>query len=151
MQTLPAPFLRKQSQLESRGYAKTLQSPRIRRSPILCICLCVHSPYAIGSVPQSNKGRRKFWHVDLFHAEFLPNCNDSAEGARRNRSISWRRFAARRLLRIWPLYFAVLFSLYALGRYVPFLKVNGHAVFAFSVLLGNVYPGHLRVCEQFPE
>ena len=66
-------------------------------------------------------------------------------------SISWRRFAARRLLRIWPLYFAVLFSLYALGRYVPFLKVNGHAVFAFSVLLGNVYPGHLRVCEQFPE
>ncbi len=51
-------------------------------------------------------------------------------------------FAARRVLRIWPLYFLVLFAGYILGVYVPDAYVSGHAVLAFSVLLGNLYILH---------
>jgi peptidoglycan/LPS O-acetylase OafA/YrhL len=52
-------------------------------------------------------------------------------------------FAARRVLRIWPLYFLVLFAGYFLGLYVPgSASVNRGAVLAFSFLLGNVYILH---------
>jgi peptidoglycan/LPS O-acetylase OafA/YrhL len=54
-------------------------------------------------------------------------------------SVSWKAFAMRRVLRIWPLYFLVLFGTYFLGHYLPLYHVGGHELFAFSFLLGNVY------------
>jgi peptidoglycan/LPS O-acetylase OafA/YrhL len=57
-------------------------------------------------------------------------------------TVKWRNFAVRRVLRIWPLYFLVLFGGYGLGRYWPVNHISGHAVLAFSLLLGNVYVLH---------
>ena len=54
-------------------------------------------------------------------------------------SVSLTRFAARRVLRIWPLYFLILAIAFVLGRFLPQVSVNGRALFAFSVLLGNLY------------
>jgi peptidoglycan/LPS O-acetylase OafA/YrhL len=54
-------------------------------------------------------------------------------------SVSWKAFAIRRVLRIWPLYFLVLFGTYFLGHYLPFCHMAGRELFAFSFLLGNVY------------
>jgi peptidoglycan/LPS O-acetylase OafA/YrhL len=54
-------------------------------------------------------------------------------------SVSWKAFALRRILRIWPLYFFVLFGTYFLGHYLPLYRVATHELFAFSFLLGNVY------------
>jgi peptidoglycan/LPS O-acetylase OafA/YrhL len=52
-------------------------------------------------------------------------------------------FALRRVLRIWPLYFLVLFSGYALGRVAHgSATVPGHAILAFSFLVGNLYILH---------
>jgi peptidoglycan/LPS O-acetylase OafA/YrhL len=52
-------------------------------------------------------------------------------------------FAARRVLRIWPLYFLVLFGGYVLGLYFPeSARVSGHAMLAFSFLLGNLFILH---------
>jgi peptidoglycan/LPS O-acetylase OafA/YrhL len=49
-------------------------------------------------------------------------------------------FAIRRVLRIWPLYFLVLFGGYVLGLYFPAgARLSGHAVLAFSFLVGNLY------------
>ena len=53
------------------------------------------------------------------------------------------KFALRRVLRIWPLYFLVLFGGYALGRVTHgSATVPGHAVLAFSFLVGNLYILH---------
>jgi peptidoglycan/LPS O-acetylase OafA/YrhL len=58
-------------------------------------------------------------------------------------TVNLRAFAIRRILRIWPLYFLVLFSGYALGRfYHGNATVSGHAVLAFSFLVGNLYILH---------
>jgi peptidoglycan/LPS O-acetylase OafA/YrhL len=54
-------------------------------------------------------------------------------------TVRWRKFAVRRILRIWPLYFLVLFGIYWLGHYWPSNRISGHAVLAFSFLLGNLY------------
>jgi peptidoglycan/LPS O-acetylase OafA/YrhL len=54
-------------------------------------------------------------------------------------TVRWKNFAVRRILRIWPLYFLVLFGSYWLGHYWPSNHISGHAVFAFSILLGNLY------------
>lgn len=54
-------------------------------------------------------------------------------------TVNWKSFAVRRILRIWPLYFAVLFLTYGLGHFWPPAHIPGHAVFAFSILLGNAY------------
>jgi peptidoglycan/LPS O-acetylase OafA/YrhL len=51
-------------------------------------------------------------------------------------------FAARRVLRIWPLYFFVLFAGYVFGLYLPKAHVTGHSMLAFSFLLGNLYILH---------
>ncbi|MGA7157925.1 MAG: acyltransferase [Acidobacteriaceae bacterium] len=49
-------------------------------------------------------------------------------------------FFARRALRIWPLYFLVLFAGYFFGlHYRGSATVSKHALLAFSFLLGNVY------------
>jgi peptidoglycan/LPS O-acetylase OafA/YrhL len=57
--------------------------------------------------------------------------------------VDLRKFAVRRVLRIWPLYFLVLFSGYALGRfYHGSATVSGNAVLAFSFLVGNLYILH---------
>jgi peptidoglycan/LPS O-acetylase OafA/YrhL len=58
-------------------------------------------------------------------------------------TVNLRAFAIRRILRIWPLYFLVLFGGYALGRiYHGNAIVNGHAVLAFTFLVGNLYILH---------
>jgi peptidoglycan/LPS O-acetylase OafA/YrhL len=54
-------------------------------------------------------------------------------------TVSWKAFALRRVLRIWPLYFFVLFGSYWLGHFWSSSHISGRAVFAFSVLLGNLY------------
>lgn len=54
-------------------------------------------------------------------------------------TVNWKSFAVRRVLRIWPLYFAMLFLTYGLGHYWTTAHITGHAVLAFSILLGNVY------------
>ena len=57
--------------------------------------------------------------------------------------VDLRRFAVRRVLRIWPLYFLVLFLGYALGRfYQGSATVSGHAILAFTFLVGNLYILH---------
>jgi peptidoglycan/LPS O-acetylase OafA/YrhL len=58
-------------------------------------------------------------------------------------NVNLRAFALRRILRIWPLYFVVLFSGYAMGHfYHGGLAVSAGAVLAFSLLLGNLYILH---------
>lgn len=58
-------------------------------------------------------------------------------------TVSLRAFAIRRILRIWPLYFLVLFGAYALGHYVHgSATVPGRAVLYFSFLIGNLYTLH---------
>lgn len=57
-------------------------------------------------------------------------------------TVSLSAFAARRVLRIWPLYFLVLFGAYLLGHHLKSIHVPGHALLAFSFLLGNVYILH---------
>jgi peptidoglycan/LPS O-acetylase OafA/YrhL len=58
-------------------------------------------------------------------------------------TVNLRAFAMRRVLRIWPLYFLVLFAGYFLGRfYHGNATVSGHAVLAFSFLLGNLFILH---------
>jgi peptidoglycan/LPS O-acetylase OafA/YrhL len=58
-------------------------------------------------------------------------------------TVNLRAFAIRRVLRIWPLYFFVLFGCYILGRYLHgSATVSGHAVLAFSFLVGNLYILH---------
>lgn len=54
-------------------------------------------------------------------------------------TVSLSAFAARRVLRIWPLYFLVLFGVYFLGIWAKTIHVPGHALLAFSFLLGNLY------------
>jgi peptidoglycan/LPS O-acetylase OafA/YrhL len=55
-------------------------------------------------------------------------------------AVSLSRFATRRVLRIWPLYFLVLFGDYFLGlHWLKSLHMSGHALLAFSFLLGNLY------------
>jgi peptidoglycan/LPS O-acetylase OafA/YrhL len=55
-------------------------------------------------------------------------------------TVNLRAFAMRRVLCIWPLYFLVLFAGYFLGRfYHGNATVSGHAVLAFSFLLGNLF------------
>jgi peptidoglycan/LPS O-acetylase OafA/YrhL len=54
-------------------------------------------------------------------------------------TVHLKAFAVRRILRIWPLYFLVLFSAYFAGRIWPSIHIPGQAVLAFSFLMGNVY------------
>lgn len=54
-------------------------------------------------------------------------------------SVSLSSFAARRILRIWPLYFLILAIAFVLGRFLLQVSVHWHALVAFSVLLGNLY------------
>ena len=54
-------------------------------------------------------------------------------------TVSWKGFALRRILRIWPLYFAVMFLIFGLGHFWPAAHLPGHAVLAFSLLVGNIY------------
>ena len=53
-------------------------------------------------------------------------------------TVSWKAFAARRILRIWPLYFAILFLAYWLAHYWPAAPMSRRALIEFSFLLGNV-------------
>lgn len=54
--------------------------------------------------------------------------------------IDVRRFFIRRALRIWPLYFAMLFGLLALGLFVPKVAPdNWPAVLSFLLFTGNWY------------
>lgn len=57
-------------------------------------------------------------------------------------TVSLSAFAARRVLRIWPLYFLVLCGAYLLGHLVKSIHVSGHALLAFSFLFGNLYILH---------
>ena len=58
-------------------------------------------------------------------------------------TVNLRAFAIRRILRIWPLYFMVLFGAYFIGlHWINSLHIPGHALLAFSFLLGNVYILH---------
>ena len=54
-------------------------------------------------------------------------------------TIRLRAFAARRVLRIWPLYFLVLFIDYVLGHHFRDAYVPNRTVLAFSLLAGNLY------------
>ena len=54
-------------------------------------------------------------------------------------TVSLSSFAARRVLRIWPLYFFILASAYVLGRFHPEVSIHSKALLAFSFLLGNLY------------
>ena len=51
-------------------------------------------------------------------------------------------FAARRILRIWPLYFAAIFAAYFLGLLSPQYSVPLGMVGAFLSLVGNIYVSH---------
>lgn len=51
-----------------------------------------------------------------------------------------KSFYVRRILRIWPLYFAVFYGLVALGHYLPDVGPKGYGLWiAFSFFAGNWY------------
>jgi peptidoglycan/LPS O-acetylase OafA/YrhL len=52
-----------------------------------------------------------------------------------------RSFYVRRILRIWPLYFVMLFAGYIFGRIHPFYAVSNSRLLAFLLLAGNWYTG----------
>ena len=55
-------------------------------------------------------------------------------------TVNLAAFVVRRVLRIWPLYFLVLFAGYLLGLYFPeSAHVSGRAMLAFSFMFGNLY------------
>jgi peptidoglycan/LPS O-acetylase OafA/YrhL len=54
-------------------------------------------------------------------------------------SIHVRSFYARRILRIWPLYFLFLFAAVLLGLAVQSYRVEPHRIWAFLLLAGNWY------------
>jgi len=51
--------------------------------------------------------------------------------------LSW--FAARRMLRIWPLYFGILAVGWVLGRICPSIHLSVKEIALFCVMLGNVW------------
>jgi peptidoglycan/LPS O-acetylase OafA/YrhL len=50
-----------------------------------------------------------------------------------------RSFFVRRMLRIWPLYFAVLLLFVAVGAFVPSFWIEPGRLLAYSLLVGNWY------------
>ena len=50
-------------------------------------------------------------------------------------------FYTRRILRIWPLYFGVVFASYFIGLLLPHYRLSGAWVLAFVFLAGNWYTG----------
>jgi peptidoglycan/LPS O-acetylase OafA/YrhL len=54
-------------------------------------------------------------------------------------TVSLTSFAARRVLRIWPLYFLILAIAFIIGQFCTNVAISGHALLAFSILLGNLY------------
>ncbi|HEX4154544.1 MAG TPA: acyltransferase [Acidobacteriaceae bacterium] len=51
-------------------------------------------------------------------------------------------FAIRRILRIWPPYFAVLAIAYGIGMIFPTVHIAGRGMAAMSLLIGNLYVIH---------
>lgn len=49
------------------------------------------------------------------------------------------RFIVRRILRIWPLYFAVIALALILGLFIPAFHLSGHAIRALLLLSGNLF------------
>lgn len=58
-------------------------------------------------------------------------------------SIHLRAFYTRRILRIWPLYFGVVFAGYFIGLLIPRYALSGTWVAAFVFLAANWYTGRV--------
>ncbi len=58
-------------------------------------------------------------------------------------SIHLKAFYTRRILRIWPLYFGVVFASYFIGLLLPQYRLSGAWVLAFVFLAGNWYTGRV--------
>jgi peptidoglycan/LPS O-acetylase OafA/YrhL len=58
-------------------------------------------------------------------------------------SIHLKAFYTRRILRIWPLYFGVVFASYFLGLVMPQYTVSVAQVLAYVFLAGNWYTGRM--------
>lgn len=58
-------------------------------------------------------------------------------------SIHLRAFYTRRILRIWPLYFGVVFAGYFIGLVLPEYRLSAAWVLAFVLLAGNWYTGRV--------
>lgn len=58
-------------------------------------------------------------------------------------SIHLRAFYTRRILRIWPLYFGMVFAGYFIGLALPHYRLSGAWVMAFIFLAGNWYTGKM--------
>lgn len=54
-------------------------------------------------------------------------------------TIDLKAFAMRRVLRIWPLYFLLIFICFGLGKIWSSAQLSAHAILAFSLLAGNFY------------
>lgn len=52
-------------------------------------------------------------------------------------TISWRLFFTRRALRIWPLYYAMLGSVFVIGRVLPNSNISSFGIAAMAVFLSN--------------
>lgn len=57
----------------------------------------------------------------------------------RSGTIAFRSFYIRRVLRIWPLYFLVIFSMFGLGYLYPPARFSIGQLLALSLLVGNWY------------
>lgn len=62
-------------------------------------------------------------------------CRETASAG----TVHIRAFYLRRVLRIWPLYFAFLLFAKILGHFVPFFTLENSRFVAFSLLAGNFY------------
>jgi peptidoglycan/LPS O-acetylase OafA/YrhL len=63
-------------------------------------------------------------------------------------SIHLRAFYARRILRIWPLYFGVLFAGYIVGLFLPSQRISAAWVIAFVFLAGNWYTAKMNYAHS---
>lgn len=64
-------------------------------------------------------------------------------------TVHLRAFYIRRILRIWPLYFLVLFAGYIWGRIVPEYAISAGRLIAFLLLAGNWYTAQYNFGSNF--
>jgi peptidoglycan/LPS O-acetylase OafA/YrhL len=107
--------------------------------------LCVFTVHALSMSPGAFRGENivapvgaygmcLFFFLSAYLITELLRREQAATGA-----IDVRAFYVRRILRIWPLYFAFLLFGKVLGHFIPFLGLENGRLLAYLSLVGNWY------------